>query len=149
MRLRAFGGDSVRVSEVGLGCWQLGGDQWGDISDDVALSTLRAAVDAGTTFLDTADVYGAGRSEELVGRFLKEKPRNLFVATKLGRFSTPGLPENCTPENMRTHTENSLKRLGVENGNAVKALDSVAEHLATPHGIVLQQPALQWLLKKW
>ncbi len=115
MRLRAFGGDSVRVSEVGLGCWQLGGDQWGDISDDDALSTLRAAVDAGTTFLDTADVYGAGRSEELVGRFLKEKPRNLFVATKLGRFPTPGLPGNCTPENMRQHTENSLRRLGVES----------------------------------
>ncbi|OWK43105.1 aldo/keto reductase [Fimbriiglobus ruber] len=114
MRLRTFGGDPVQVSEIGLGCWQIGGDQWGDVSDTDALATLRAAVDTGTTFLDTADVYGAGRSEELVGRFLRERPGRLFVATKLGRFPRPGLPENCTPANLRAHTEASLRRLGVD-----------------------------------
>ena len=114
MHMRSFGGDPVRVSEVGLGCWQLG-DEWGEVSDADALATLRAAADAGTTFFDTADVYGAGRSETFVGRFLREaKPAGAFVATKLGRFPRPGLPDNCTPANMRAHTEASLTRLGVD-----------------------------------
>ncbi len=115
MHTRPFGCNTIPVSEVGLGCWQIGGDQWGDVSDADALATLRAANAAGVTFFDTADVYGAGRSEELVGRFLKEKPGPVFVATKLGRFPRPGLPTNCTPENMRSHTEASVKRLGVDS----------------------------------
>ena len=114
MRLRTFNGDPVQVSEVGLGCWQIGGDQWGDVPDADALGTLRAAVDAGSTFLDTADVYGQGRSEELIGRFLKERPGPLFVATKCGRFGTPGMPANFEAAVMRRHTEASLKRLGVD-----------------------------------
>jgi hypothetical protein len=69
VKLRPFGTSSV--SEVGLGCWQIGGDQWGDVSDHDSLEVLRASVAKGVTFLDTADVYGAGRSEELIGRFLK------------------------------------------------------------------------------
>ncbi len=113
MHARPFG--SAPVSEVGLGCWQLGGDQWGDVSDSDALATLHAFADAGGTFLDTADVYGAGRSETLVGKFLQERGGSgFFVATKLGRFPAPGLPDNCTAANMRTHTENSLRRLGVD-----------------------------------
>lgn len=114
MRLRSFGGDPVPVSEVGLGCWQIGGDQWGAVSDADALATLRAAVEAGTTFLDTADIYGSGRSEELIGRFRRERPGPLFIATKLGRSSDPGWPDNFTPAAMRRHTEGSLRRLGVE-----------------------------------
>lgn len=101
------------MSEVGLGCWQIGGN-WGDVPDDVALHTLRAAVDAGTTLLDTADVYGEGRSETLIGKFLKETKTPLYVATKLGRFSPPGWPENFTRAGIRQHTEASLKRLGVD-----------------------------------
>ena len=84
MKYRYF--DDARVSEVGLGCWQLGGDAWGDVSDTDALDVLRASVEAGVTFLDTADVYGTGRSEELIGRFLRELPPSgrdkLFIATK-------------------------------------------------------------------
>ena len=114
MRLRTFNGDPVQVSEIGLGCWQIGGDQWGDVPDADALNTLRAAVDAGSTFLDTADVYGQGRSEELIGRFLKERPGPLFIATKCGRFGTPGMPANFEPAVMRRHAEASLKRLGVD-----------------------------------
>jgi aryl-alcohol dehydrogenase-like predicted oxidoreductase len=114
MRLRTFGGDPVPVSEVGLGCWQIGGDQWGAVSDADALATLRAAVEAGTTFLDTADIYGTGRSEELIGRFRRERPGPLFIATKLGKSSDPGGMNNFTPAAMRRHTEGSLKRLGVE-----------------------------------
>jgi len=113
MQTRPFDKSPTRVSEIGLGCWQLGGD-WGDVSEDQALATLRAAAEAGVTFFDTADVYGAGRSETLVGRFLKESRPNAFVATKLGRFSDPGWPANFTPAAMRGHTEASLRRLGVE-----------------------------------
>ena len=114
MRRHPFGGDPIPVSDVGLGCWQIGGDQWGDVSDADALATLHAAVDAGTTFLDTADIYGAGRSEQLIARFKRERPGNYFIATKLGRRSDPGLPENCRPANVRRHTEDSLKRLEVD-----------------------------------
>ena len=120
MRQRAFGRLRTRVSEIGLGCWQLGGADWGDVSDEQALQTLRAAADAGVTFFDTADVYGLGRSESLIGRFLAERKAahakgHLFVATKLGRFPEPGWPANFSPEAIRTHTEASLKRLGVES----------------------------------
>ena len=113
MKHRTFGGASV--SEVGLGCWQIGGDQWGDVSDADAGDVLQASADAGVTFLDTADVYGAGRSEELVGRFLAERGRaNFFVASKFGRFPRPGMPGNFEPKVIREHVENSLKRLGIE-----------------------------------
>lgn len=114
MRLRTFGGDPVPVSEVGLGCWQIGGDQWGSVPEADALATLRAAVEAGTTFLDTADIYGSGRSEELIGRFRRERPGPLFIATKLGKSSDPGGMDNFTPAAMRKHTEASLRRLGVD-----------------------------------
>ena len=119
MRQRPFGRLKTRVSEIGLGCWQLGGADWGDVSDEQALDTLRAAADAGVTFFDTADVYGLGRSESLVGRFLAERKSahekgHLFVATKLGRHPDPGWPDNFSAAAMRAHTEASLKRLGVE-----------------------------------
>jgi aryl-alcohol dehydrogenase-like predicted oxidoreductase len=108
-----FGLTGRMVSEVGLGTWQIGGN-WGDVTEDVALSTLRAAVDSGINLFDTADVYGDGRSERLIGRFLKETGQPLFVATKLGRSSVPGWPENFTRATLRAHTEASLQRLGVE-----------------------------------
>ena len=113
MNMRIFGSTGRVVGEVGLGTWQIGGN-WGDITEEAALATLRAAVEAGTTLFDTADVYGAGRSERLIGRFLKETRVPIFVATKLGRFSPPGWPENFTRDAIRAHTEASLKRLGVD-----------------------------------
>src|SRR3954447_20597241 len=115
MHHRRFANTRIEVSEVGLGCWQLGGADWGDVSDEKAFEILRASVENGVTFLDTADVYGKGRSESLIGRFLKsEKPKKLFIATKLGRFPEPGWPGNFSAEWFRKHTEASLKRLGVE-----------------------------------
>src|SRR5687768_11918887 len=112
MRYRPFGTTGFSASEIGLGCWQLGGTDWGDVSDAQALQTLRAAADAGVNFFDTADVYGLGRSETLIGKFLRGETRPLFVATKLGRFPQPGWPQNFTPEGIRAHTEASLRRLG-------------------------------------
>lgn len=113
MNTRPFGATGRTVSEVGLGCWQIGGN-WGDVSDETALQTLRAAFEAGTTLFDTADVYGDGRSETLIGKFLKETRAPLYVATKLGRFSPPGWPDNFTRAGVRQHTEASLRRLGVD-----------------------------------
>ena len=119
MKMRSFCGQPV--SEIGLGCWQLGGDQWGDISESEALAVLHAAADAGVTFLDTADVYGVGRSETLIGRFLRERGRSgFFIASKFGRFPTPGWPNNFQPPVIRQHIEASLQRLGLERLDLVQ-----------------------------
>ena len=95
MKQRQFDHSDRQVSEVGLGCWQLGGD-WGDVGEEQAIEILRSATEAGITFFDTADVYGEGRSETLIGRFLREHREPVFVATKLGRFPQPGWPGNFT-----------------------------------------------------
>jgi aryl-alcohol dehydrogenase-like predicted oxidoreductase len=113
MKTRTFGKTGAKVSEVGLGCWQLGGADWGNVSDEQALGILAAAVDSGVTFFDTADVYGNGRSEGLIGRFLKQSPVQVFVATKLGRM--PDLyPDKYTEAGIRAAIDASLARLGVE-----------------------------------
>jgi aryl-alcohol dehydrogenase-like predicted oxidoreductase len=98
---------------IGLGCWQLGGD-WGAVTEDDAMSVLHAAVDAGVTFLDTADVYGDGRSETLVGRLLRERPgADLTVATKMGRRADPHVPESFTLDAFRGWLDRSRANLGV------------------------------------
>lgn len=112
MKYRRFGKTDWKVSEVGLGCWQIGGADWGEVSDAAAFEVLNAALDTGVNFLDTADVYGLGRSEELIGRFLKTRSDSVLVATKLGRFPDPGWPANFEYETIFKHVEASLKRLG-------------------------------------
>lgn len=114
MKQRSFDHTGAEVSEIGLGTWQLGGADWGDVDEGHALDTLRAAVEGGVNFFDTADVYGLGRSEEIIGKFLKETAAPVFVATKLGRFPEPGWPENFSLRSLRAHTEASLQRLGIE-----------------------------------
>jgi aryl-alcohol dehydrogenase-like predicted oxidoreductase len=117
MKYRTFGKTGVAVSEVGLGTWQLGGTEWGDVSDAAALAVLRRAVYSGVNFLDTADIYGGGRSETLIGRLLRETKTKLVLATKLGRRFDDGngWPANFTLPVMRQHTQDSLKRLGVDS----------------------------------
>lgn len=105
---------------VGLGCWQLGAD-WGQVSEGDALGVLHAAVDSGVTFLDTADVYGDGRSERLIARFLAERPdAGVTVATKCGRRADPHVPEAFTPDNLRAWTDRSRANLGVERLDLVQ-----------------------------
>src|SRR5689334_22154005 len=99
---RILGRTGRSVSVVGLGTWQLGAD-WGDVAEDDALAVLHAAVDAGVNFLDTADVYGDGRSEQLIGRFLRERD-DIFVATKMGRRVAQE-PGNYTLDNFRAWTD--------------------------------------------
>ena len=91
---------------IGLGTWQIGGS-WGEVSEADALSVLDAAVEAGVTFFDTADVYGDGRSEQLIGRFLADHPDLVItVATKMGR-RVEQVPENYTLANFRTWVDRS------------------------------------------
>lgn len=103
------------ISEIGLGTWQLGSADWGIVNDDDAFAILQAFVDAGGNLIDTADVYGMGISERVIGRFLKTSDKTLYVATKLGRRGdgTCGWPQNFTLASMRTHVESSLANLGV------------------------------------
>jgi len=114
LNTRIFGKTGVSVSEVGLGAWQLGGADWGPVDEKKAFAILQSAIDCGINFFDTADVYGLGQSESYIGKFLRSCPKQVFVATKLGRLPEPGWPENFTLKTMRAHTEQSLKNLGLE-----------------------------------
>ena len=120
MQKRELGRTGRQVGVVGLGCWQLGGD-WGEVDEDDAMATLHAAVDAGVTFLDTADVYGDGRSERLVGRLLRERAGEaLVVATKMGRRADPHVPDAFTGEAMRAWNDRSRTNLGVDTLDLVQ-----------------------------
>lgn len=118
MEQRILGRTGRSVSVVGLGTWQLGAD-WGDVAEDDALAVLHAAVDAGVDFLDTADVYGDGRSEQLIGRFLREHDGDIFVATKMGRRVAQE-PGNYTLDNFRAWTDRSRANLGVDTLDLVQ-----------------------------
>ena len=92
MNYRIFPRTGWRVSEIGLGCWQLGGDCWGDMDGGDANAILQSSVDAGVNFFDTADVYGSGASEEMLGRAMKGHRDRVVIATKFGlRDIDPGL----------------------------------------------------------
>ena len=123
MQTRVLGRTGRRVSVIGLGCWQLGGD-WGTVAEDDALAVLRGAVDAGVTFLDTADVYGDGRSERLVGRFLAERRADglagITVATKMGRRADPHVAEAYTLDAYRGWTDRSRENLGTDTLDLVQ-----------------------------
>ncbi|HQY34078.1 aldo/keto reductase [Actinotalea sp.] len=121
MDTRVLGRTGLPVSVVGLGCWQLGAD-WGDVSPDRAMEILHAAVDAGVTFLDTADVYGDGRSEQLIGRLLAERgpQAGLTVATKMGRRASPHAAEAYTLDAFRAWTDRSRANLGVDTLDLVQ-----------------------------
>ncbi|MVN89637.1 aldo/keto reductase [Mucilaginibacter aquatilis] len=103
------------IAEVGLGTWQLGSADWGAINEDEALSILNAYIQAGGNFIDTADVYGMGVSEAVIGRFLKTVSKDIFIATKLGRRGDAGngWPQNFSYAAMKQHTEASLQHLGL------------------------------------
>jgi aryl-alcohol dehydrogenase-like predicted oxidoreductase len=119
MEQRVLGRTGRSVSVVGLGTWQLGAD-WGDVGEDEALGVLDAAVESGVTFFDTADVYGDGRSEQLIGRYLRRRPdADVFVATKMGRRADQ-LPENYVLDNFRAWNDRSRKNLGVDRLDLVQ-----------------------------
>ena len=120
MESRTLGRTGRRVSAVGLGAWQIGAD-WGDVSEDDAMATLHAAVDSGVTFIDTADVYGDGRSERLVGRLLRERPEaGLTIATKMGRRADPHVPAEYNAGNFRRWADRSRENLGMDTLHLVQ-----------------------------
>ena len=122
MKQRVLGKTGFAVSEIGLGTWQVGGT-WGQPFDDrLADRVLDEAVDAGITFVDTADVYSDGLSERAVGRALKRHPGRFRVATKCGRQISPHVSSGYTTAVLRRYVEDSLDRLGVE------ALDLIQLH---------------------
>jgi aryl-alcohol dehydrogenase-like predicted oxidoreductase len=115
MRTRKLDRIGREVSEIGFGAWQIGAD-WGDVAEEDALAALHAAADAGVTFFDTADVYGDGRSERLVGRFARERAEGdapVFVATKMGRRAEQTVA-NYSPANFRDWNDRSRENLGVD-----------------------------------
>ncbi|MEW1862072.1 MULTISPECIES: aldo/keto reductase [unclassified Streptomyces] len=119
MEQRVLGRTGREVSVVGLGTWQLGAD-WGEVREEDAVAVLDAAVASGVTFFDTADVYGDGRSEQLIGRYLKAHPElDVFVATKMGRRADQ-LPENYNLDNFRAWNDRSRANLGVDTLDLVQ-----------------------------
>ncbi|MDQ1587440.1 MAG: hypothetical protein QOJ77_605 [Microbacteriaceae bacterium] len=119
MQQRAIDRMGRTVSVIGLGTWQLGGD-WGEVSEADALAVLEASVEAGVTFFDTADVYGDGRSEQVIGRFLAAHPElDITVATKMGRREEQD-PANFTLAKFRQWTDRSRRNLGVDTLDLVQ-----------------------------
>ena len=119
MEHRTLGRTGRQVSVVGLGTWQLGAD-WGDVSEADALAVLEASAEAGVTFFDTADVYGDGRSEQLVGRFVAGHPDAGFtVATKMGRRAEQ-VPASYVEQNFRQWLDRSRRNLGVDTIDLVQ-----------------------------
>jgi aryl-alcohol dehydrogenase-like predicted oxidoreductase len=113
MKSRIFGRTGRSVSEIGFGAWAIGG-AWGNVDDGDAVAALNAALDSGVTFIDTADVYGDGRSERLVAKVLKERPNaDVYVATKAGRRLPQQTVAGYTYENLSGWIDRSLKNLGV------------------------------------
>ena len=133
MKYRTLGKTGYSVSEISFGAWAVGGS-WGDVNDDESLAAMRRALDLGVNFIDTADVYGDGRSEKLIAKLLKERPGQITVATKAGRRLNPHVAEGYTPENIEAFVDRSLKNLGVDS------LDLVQLH-SPPTG-VYYMPAL-------
>ena len=115
MKYRKFKGE--QISEIGLGTWQLGSSDWGPVNEDHALDVLAAFAEAGGNFIDTADVYGMGVSEKVIGKFLKSCDKNFLVASKLGRRhdGDNAWPQNFTYEKMRSHVESSLEHLQLDS----------------------------------
>ncbi len=120
MRQHAFGRTGFTVSDIGFGAWQIGGS-WGDVPEAEGRAALNAALDAGVTFIDTADVYGDGRSERIIADVLKarggERP---MVASKAGRRLNPHVADGYTKANLEAFIDRSLKNLAVERLDLVQ-----------------------------
>jgi len=114
MRYRPLGRTGWNVSEISFGAWAIGGS-WGQVSDDESLATLQKAVECGVNFIDTADVYGDGRSERLIAKFKKERPEQIIVATKAGRRLPKQTEAGYTRQNLTAWIEDSLLNLSADS----------------------------------
>jgi aryl-alcohol dehydrogenase-like predicted oxidoreductase len=122
----------MNVSVIGFGAWAIGGS-WGSVDDAESMRALHASIDSGVNFIDTADVYGDGRSERLVGQLRRERPRDtIWIATKAGRRLPKQTPEGYSRANLQSWIERSLTNLGVD------AIDLLQLHC--PHPQVYDMP---------
>ena len=138
MEYRALGSTHMTVSRIGFGAWAVGGE-WGQVDDDESLRALHAAVDAGMNFIDTADVYGDGRSERLVARLKRERRgETIWVATKAGRRLPEQTPEGYSRENLQGWVEDSLRNLQLETVDLLQ--------LHCPHPKVYDRPEVFGIL---
>ncbi len=120
MQSRPFGRTGRDVSEIGFGTWAIG-SAWGEVNDDEAIAALHAALDTGITFIDTADVYGDGRSERLIARVLKERGSDKpFVATKAGRRLPEQSVAGYSASNLSDYIDRSLRNLEVDTLDLVQ-----------------------------
>ncbi|UII77323.1 aldo/keto reductase [Flagellimonas sp. HMM57] len=114
MNYRTLGKTGLKVSEISLGTWQVGG-KWGSGFDAKnAERILTEAVDNGINFIDTADVYENGKSEQAVGKLIRSRKEKVYIATKCGRFINPHVSEGYQPKVLREYVEQSLKNTGLE-----------------------------------
>jgi aryl-alcohol dehydrogenase-like predicted oxidoreductase len=138
MQYRQLGRTDMKVSAISFGAWAIGGT-WGPVDDEQSLKALHAAVDAGTNFVDTADVYGDGRSERLVARLRRERRgERIYVATKAGRRLPAQTPEGYSRGNLNAWVDRSLKNLEME------AVDLLQLHC--PHPQVYDMPEVFGIL---
>jgi aryl-alcohol dehydrogenase-like predicted oxidoreductase len=138
MQYRQLGRTDMKVSAISFGAWAIGGT-WGPVDDEQSMQALHAAIDAGTNFVDTADVYGDGRSERLVARLRRERSgERIHVATKAGRRLPKQAPEGYSRQNLTAWVERSLKNLEME------AVDLLQLHC--PHPRVYDMPEVFGIL---
>ena len=139
MRYRTYPGTDISVSEVGFGVWTLAAGWWGDFTDDEAIALLHRAYDLGITFFDSADSYGNGRADELLGRAFADRRDRVTLATKIGydfynnpdvRRGQQEIPHSRDPQYLRFAVEESLKRLRTDVVDIVAYHNAKEEHVA-------------------
>jgi aryl-alcohol dehydrogenase-like predicted oxidoreductase len=113
MRYRALGRTGWQVSEVSFGAWAIGGS-WGSVNDEESMAALHEAIDCGVNFIDTADVYGDGRSERLIAQLKRERREGIVVATKAGRRLNPHTAAGYNAANLASFAEDSLRNLATD-----------------------------------
>ena len=136
MKTRTLGKEGFVIGEMGLGCWQFGGD-WGAMDESTADEIMSASIGSGVNFFDTANVYGSGRSEEWIGKFLSGREDDVVVATKYGR-GPEAYPDSYTEEGLRCAIEESRARLKVET------IDLVQLH-CIPMSVLAAGEVFDWL----
>ncbi len=138
MEYRTLGRTGWSISEIGFGSWGIGGNEWRATDDSVSLAALNRAIDLGVNFIDTADVYGDGHSEQLIAQVRKVRSEQLIIATKAGRRLNPHVASGYNRENLTSFVERSLRNLEVE------AIDLLQLH--TPPSEVYDMPEVFGIL---
>jgi aryl-alcohol dehydrogenase-like predicted oxidoreductase len=114
MEYRTLGRTGWKISAIGFGTWGIGGSDWGSTDDTTSLAALHRAIDLGVNFIDTADVYGDGHSEQLIAQVRKARSERLIIATEVGQRLNPYIEQGYTRQNLTAFVERSLRNLEME-----------------------------------